>query len=234
MAELKFQRGRLRGEWHSFRRVRKPLSVGKVFYCAYVGLGSSLGNRAQNLANALEQMDHPNQGTYLQAVSPIYETPHLGLEPGDETRNPPHLNCVAQLTTSLTPPELLTCVQEIETQGGRRRDVRWGPRTIDIDILLYDDLVMQTDELTLPHPGLTSRIFVMRPLLDVAPGLTLSDGRRLADILEPDSTPCSIADDGQNRERNSNQHSENIVGDTGAAASRAQAIRRVEPHELLI
>lgn len=163
----------------------------------------------------------------MQAVSPIYETPHLGLEPGDDTRYPPHLNCVAQLTTSLTPLELLACVQEIEAQGGRRREVRWGPRTIDIDILLYDDVQMHTEELTLPHPGLASRIFVARPLLDVAPDLMLPDDKRLADVLAPNSGPGFNPNDGQN----SKQY---VVSDGGAAALRAQVIRRVEPHELLI
>ena len=109
---------------------------------AYLGLGSSLGRRAETLTNALtalERGDRVGNGGVMQvvAVSPVYESPHLGLQPGDETRYPAHLNLVAQVETTLTEWELLAHIHAVETELGRQRTVRWGPRTIDIDILLY-------------------------------------------------------------------------------------------------
>ena len=187
---------------------------------AYLGLGSSVGNRAAHLRDALERLGQPGRGVTVQAVSPVYETPHLGLEPGDETRFPPHLNCVALVTTTRNPLALLACVQAIETEGERCRDLRWGPRTIDIDILLYDDIELHTDKLTLPHPQIAARVFVVRPLLDLAPELALPDGRRLADIY-----------DGGN-ELNAPQDEQAHV--LQATPLRTQAIRRVEPDELFI
>ena len=113
------------------------------------------------------------------AVSPVYESPHLGLQPGDEQRYPAHLNCVAAVETTLTPSELLQWMQAIEAWGHRQRTERWGPRTIDIDLLLYDDLVMQTDELTIPHPDMKARAFALKPLFDLVPDLVFPDGQPL-------------------------------------------------------
>lgn len=142
---------------------------------AYLGLGSSVGDRQGNLQAALQRLEGPE--LHVCAVSPVYQTPHLGLQPGDETRYPPHLNLVACIETDLSPEKLLGRIHEVEALGGRQRAERWGPRTIDIDILLYGDLEVRTPALTLPHPGIAERAFVVVPLADLAPELRLPDGR---------------------------------------------------------
>lgn len=183
----------------------------------YLGLGSSLGDRMAHLGAALRRLHCPEGQTRLRQISSIYETPHMGLKAGDETRYPPHLNCVALIETTLSPLALLSRVQEIEAEGGRQREQRWGPRTIDIDLLLYlevhkkvynnvcqedchnnycDELApgqgyrnvsIETCELILPHPRLASRIFVVVPLLEIAPNITFADNQPVRDLLETDS-----------------------------------------------
>ena len=151
---------------------------------ALLGLGASLGDRRQNLRAALERLQA--WGIQIRAVSPVYESPHLGLEPGDAVLYPPHLNVVAETETALSPEALLDTVQAVEAAGGRQRLERWGPRTIDIDILDYNGQETRTDRLILPHPGIADRAFVAWPLLDVAPGFKLKDGTNLRDHLAND------------------------------------------------
>ncbi len=149
---------------------------------SYLGFGSSLGDRWAHLRDALRRMETFGPGLQVTAVSPVYQTPHLGLKPGDDTRYPPHLNLVARIETDLTPDDLLQRIQAVETAGGRQRAERWGPRTIDIDILLYGDTEFRTQALILPHPGLAERAFVVVPLADLAPDLRLPDGRSVAEL----------------------------------------------------
>ncbi len=146
---------------------------------AYLGLGSSVGDRRAHLRDALHRLETFGPGVQIAAVSPVYQTPHLGLKPGDETRYPPHLNIAARIETDLSPEDLLRRIHAVETAGGRERTERWGPRTIDVDILLYGDRELQTPSLTLPHPGIAERAFVVVPLADLAPDLHLPDGRTL-------------------------------------------------------
>ena len=147
----------------------------------YLGLGSSLGNRAANLRDALNRLDAPD--FRIGAVSSFYESPHLGLKREDAERYPAHLNCAAKAETSLAPPEVLQRIRDAENAGGRQRMEHWGPRTIDIDLLLYADLTLQSDELTLPHPGLMERAFVLRPLAEIAPDLRLPNGAAILERL---------------------------------------------------
>jgi len=125
---------------------------------AYVALGSNQGDRRAHLRSAVAGLPG------VQRVSGIYETDPVG-GPAQE----PFLNCVVELETSLGPHELLARCQQLEEAADRVRDVRWGPRTLDIDILLYDDVEVATHDLHIPHPRMAERRFVLRPLADLAP-----------------------------------------------------------------
>lgn len=148
---------------------------------ALLGLGASLGDRVQNLRDALERLQQ--SGVRVVKVSPVYESPHMGIEPGDADRYPSHLNIVALVETSLAPESLLALIQAAEAAGGRVRERRWGPRTIDIDVLTYDSLVSAESALTLPHPGIGLRAFVAAPLVDIDPDFRLADGTPLCDRM---------------------------------------------------
>ena len=142
----------------------------------FVGLGSNLGDRAAYLRRAVEALEGLPR-TSVVRVSSVYETRPWGL-----VDQPDFLNQVAELRTSLGPVELLRSALAIEDRLGRQRTVRWGPRTVDIDLLLYDDLVMDTPELTLPHPRMLQRAFVLVPLAELEPQLQVA-GRTVADHL---------------------------------------------------
>jgi 2-amino-4-hydroxy-6-hydroxymethyldihydropteridine diphosphokinase len=149
---------------------------------AWLGLGASLGDRLANLHSALSRLQE--RGVRIRAVSPVYESPHLGLDPTDSKRYPPHLNVVAEIETRLSPEALLDLVQAVEAEGGRERLERWGPRTIDIDILAFGAVQKQTERLALPHPGIGQRAFVARPLLDLQTDFRLGDGTLLRERLD--------------------------------------------------
>ncbi len=151
-------------------------------HIGYLGLGSSLGDRRRHLRDAIERLNSEPDRLIVVSVSSFYESPHMGLEQEDALRFPAHLNCALAIQTSFTPQELLERVRAVEDLGGRQRTERWGPRTIDIDILLYDDLILNSEMLTLPHPGIASRAFVVLPLLDIAPDLIFRDGKSVKSI----------------------------------------------------
>ncbi len=134
---------------------------------AYIGLGSNLGEREALLKAALEQIAAMPE-TRLGRVSSLYDTTPVG-----ELDQPNFLNAVAQIETELTARQLLWNLLLIERRLGRVRHVarRYGPRTIDLDLLLHGDLVLESDELTLPHPELARRGFVLVPLVEVEPRL---------------------------------------------------------------
>lgn len=133
----------------------------------YLGLGSNLGDRANYLQQAIQRIAE-TEGIHLLRCSSIYET-----EPVGYTEQPSFLNQVVQVMTTLAPEPLLRILQRIELDLGRKREIRWGPRTIDIDILVYHDIRMQTETLTLPHPRMNERTFVLIPLSEIAPTLKL-------------------------------------------------------------
>jgi 2-amino-4-hydroxy-6-hydroxymethyldihydropteridine diphosphokinase len=147
---------------------------------AYLGLGSNLGDRLDTLQRAIELLAD-DAGIEVRRTSRIWETDPVG---GPE--QPDFLNVVAEIDTDLEPRDLLTAVEGVEATLGRTRDVRWGPRTIDIDILLIDDLTIADDRLTVPHPRLHERAFVIMPLLELVPDPHLPDGTRLLDARLPD------------------------------------------------
>jgi 2-amino-4-hydroxy-6-hydroxymethyldihydropteridine diphosphokinase len=134
---------------------------------AFVGLGSNLGDRLENIVKALQGIAKL-AGTRLEAVSAVYETAPWGVED-----QPAYLNCVAQLDTGLPPESLLCELLDLELRLGRVRVEKWGARVIDLDLLLYGDEQMTSDHLTLPHPYLTKRAFVLVPLAELVPDLVV-------------------------------------------------------------
>jgi 2-amino-4-hydroxy-6-hydroxymethyldihydropteridine diphosphokinase len=145
---------------------------------AYIALGSNLGDRPALLRSALAAMnDIPD--TRLDAYSPVYRSAAVG--PGEQ---PDYLNMVARLETSQPPAALLENLQQIEHDHGRERGQRWAARSLDLDILLYDDVVMDSPTLTIPHPRLAQRNFVLYPLYDVAPGMVLPCGTSLSALVK--------------------------------------------------
>jgi 2-amino-4-hydroxy-6-hydroxymethyldihydropteridine diphosphokinase len=142
---------------------------------AYLALGSNLGERRANLQRALACLgDLP--GVRVTKVSPAYRTAPWGVED-----QPEFLNLTAQVRTRLAPLELLSAIKHIERQLGRTDCRRWGPRVIDIDILMYDDCAMESEDLVLPHPHMAERAFVLVPLADIAPDVRLPNGQRVAE-----------------------------------------------------
>jgi 2-amino-4-hydroxy-6-hydroxymethyldihydropteridine diphosphokinase len=143
---------------------------------AFLGLGSNLGDREQNLQRAVDLLS-AEPGIEVVASSRVWETDPVG-----GPSQPDYLNAVVRVQTDLTPHDLLGACLRTEAVLGRVRDVRWGPRTIDIDVLLVDTLALSDTELTIPHPRMTERAFVLLPLLEVGPDVALPDGTRLSDV----------------------------------------------------
>lgn len=130
----------------------------------YIALGSNLGQREKNITAALTALEH-TRGIVVDQVSSLYETNPVG---GPEDQ-PKFINAAARLKTELPPERLLALLLQIEASLGRKRGEPWGPRTIDLDLLLYDDLVISEDGLSVPHPLMHERRFVMEPLAEIAP-----------------------------------------------------------------
>ncbi|EOL8945002.1 2-amino-4-hydroxy-6-hydroxymethyldihydropteridine diphosphokinase [Cronobacter dublinensis] len=146
---------------------------------AYIALGSNLAeplSQVNDALAALAQIPHSR----IVATSPFYRTPPLG--PQDQ---PDYLNAAVALETTLTAKALLDNTQRIELQQGRvRKAERWGPRTLDLDIMLFGDETINTERLTVPHYDMKNRAFMLLPLAQIAPALRFPDGERLADVLE--------------------------------------------------
>lgn len=144
----------------------------------YLGLGSNVGDRESHLRAAIEGLCE--RGVEVEAVSSTYETEPVG----EVLDQPDFLNAAIRVRTDLQPEVLLDVCKEVEVARGRALDApQHSPRPLDIDLLLLGDLELETERLTLPHPEVTSRRFVLLPLLELAPELALPDGTRLADAL---------------------------------------------------
>lgn len=130
---------------------------------AYVSIGSNLGDRLGYIREAIRKLED-SQEIAIHRASSVYET-----EPEGEKEQPRFLNMVLELKTSLEPLNLLEHLLGIEGELRRKRDRRWGPRNIDLDLLLYDDVVLNSNRLTLPHPRMHQRRFVLVPLAEIAP-----------------------------------------------------------------
>lgn len=129
---------------------------------AYIGIGTNLGDRREYLRQGLLRLHQPKE-IRITRISSVYETQPVG-----GVEQPEFLNMVVEVNTTLPPESLLSVMLEVEKALHRVRDVRWGPRTLDLDLLLYEDQVLATERLTLPHPRMTERGFVIIPLREVA------------------------------------------------------------------
>ncbi|RMG03710.1 MAG: 2-amino-4-hydroxy-6-hydroxymethyldihydropteridine diphosphokinase [Nitrospirae bacterium] len=144
----------------------------------YIGLGSNVGGRERNCEKAVSILKE--RGVSILKMSSLYETPPWGVED-----QPDFINMVVEAEAELRPLELLNLLKEIESDMGRVKTYRWGPRLIDLDILFYDTLVVDTPELKIPHPYIEKREFVLRPLSEIAPGLRHPvTGKTVREMLE--------------------------------------------------
>ncbi len=133
----------------------------KEYKNVFIGIGSNQGDREGSIYSALEEIRFFGD---LVSISGLYET-----EPFGSIEQPDFLNAVVQIHTDLVPDALLTHLQDIEQKLGRVRKEKWGPRTLDLDILIFDQLVLKSETLVVPHPGLSERRFVLVPLCEIAP-----------------------------------------------------------------
>lgn len=155
---------------------------------AYLALGGNLGDVAGEFLTALRALD-ATDGVALVAISRVYRTPPWGV-----TDQPDFLNMAAAIDTELSARALLNLCLNIETTSGRVRDLRWGPRTIDIDVIAYGDAKVDEPDLTIPHPRAHERAFVLAPLADVAGDLMLG-GLRVRELLATVDASGVRADD---------------------------------------
>jgi len=128
----------------------------------FLGIGSNLGLRELNCSSSIELLE--KRGFIVRARSSLYET-----EPWGVADQPKFINMAVHITTGLPPREVLRRLKEIEREMGRTETLRWGPRIIDLDILLYDNLVLNESDLVIPHPRMHEREFVLKPLSEIAP-----------------------------------------------------------------
>ncbi|AOZ88590.1 2-amino-4-hydroxy-6-hydroxymethyldihydropteridine diphosphokinase [Bacillus xiamenensis] len=130
---------------------------------AYIALGSNIGKKETYLKEAVKKL-HEHPDVQVELISSIYETTPVGYENQDD-----FLNMAVKISTSLRPNELLALTQKIEQELGRTREVRWGPRTADLDILLYNRENIETEQLVIPHPRMYERLFVLVPMSEICP-----------------------------------------------------------------
>ncbi|EQD28338.1 7,8-dihydro-6-hydroxymethylpterin- pyrophosphokinase [mine drainage metagenome] len=143
----------------------------------YLGVGSNLDDPPQQIRRAVERLAEV-PGVLMKHRSSLYRT-----RPMDGSAQPDYWNAVIEVQSALDPFELLAACQGIETALGRTREVHWGPRTIDFDLLVYAELRFETKRLTVPHPGLAERAFVLYPLRELAPDLNVPGIGRVSDLV---------------------------------------------------
>jgi 2-amino-4-hydroxy-6-hydroxymethyldihydropteridine diphosphokinase len=150
----------------------------ELWHKAYIALGSNMGDRESCLMTALDLLKEDKDRIHLIDISNIYETAPVGY-----TGQGNFLNMVCHVSTFWEPHELLSALQKIETKLGRKRFIQWGPRTMDLDLLIYDDIEICSETLTVPHPRMFERAFVLTPLQDVYPSGHIK-GRLFDDLIK--------------------------------------------------
>ena len=140
-------------------------STANSMHSAYIGFGSNIGDRLKHIQNAIHALSK-TEGVILQEISSVYKTDPVGPEAQGQ-----FLNGVAAIQTNLSPLFLLHTLKDIETAVGRQRRIRWGPREIDLDLLIYGDLCLRIEKLVVPHPEMHLRRFVLVPLAEIAQNL---------------------------------------------------------------
>lgn len=143
----------------------------------FIGMGSNMNNPVSQLQTALNSIAQLNQSELIRCSS-LYQSSAIG--PGKQED---YINAVIEIQTSLPPLTLLAALQAIENQQGRKRELRWGPRTLDLDILLYGSQLISSEQLTVPHKELINRNFVLYPLAEIAPNLFLPNNVSLSSLL---------------------------------------------------
>lgn len=143
----------------------------------YIGLGSNLGSPRRHIISAIQSLGEI-QFTSVTSSSSLYKSKPLGTQNQDD-----YVNAVVKIETDLEGIELLDCLQAIENDHGRVRNERWGPRTLDLDILMFGDDVIQNDRLTVPHPELTKRSFVLVPLVEIDAACVIPGKGLVSDLL---------------------------------------------------
>ncbi len=145
----------------------------------YIAVGSNLSDPVTQANNAIEALTKLPKSRFI-AASSLYSSTPMGPQ-----NQPDYINAVVAVDTELTPLELLDCTQAIELEQGRvRKDERWGPRTLDLDIVLFGNEIIDSERLTVPHYGMRVREFVLYPLEEIAPELQLPDGTALQELLK--------------------------------------------------
>lgn len=151
------------------------VNISRGRHVCYLSVGSNMGNREEYICRAIEELCQHKKVVHV-TKSKLIET-----EPYGPVKQDDFLNCVLRMETILLPEELLGLLHEIEAHAGRKREIHWGPRTLDLDIIFYDDLVYESDDLLIPHVDMQNRSFVLEPLKELAPnfrhpilGLTVS------------------------------------------------------------
>ena len=158
----------------------------------FLGLGSNLGDRLANLQAAVDALQ-AEPGLRVAASSRVWETTPVGGPP-----QPDYLNAVVRIETDLSARDLLDVARRVESRLGRIRKERWGARTIDVDVLLFDEEQIDEPDLVVPHPRMTERAFVLLPLLELEPDPMLPDGTRLKDVrvqtdgVTPSAPPLAV------------------------------------------
>jgi len=152
---------------------------------AFIALGSNLANPIQQIKIALSALDAIPQTTLVKQSS-FYQTAPIGYDAHAVQSIPDFINAVAEVSTTLSPSALLAAILEVENKSGRERPYRNAPRVLDCDLLLYGDEIVEITYLTIPHPRMHERGFVLLPLFEIAPQLTLPKHGKIADLINPE------------------------------------------------